>query len=915
MKIKLALVLTLMLSIISSTFASDIDTLYNRYWKIFLNNPSKASVDALLTKLNPDGSFSDLDYTSKTADLSIHLTRLKSFGGAYQTVGNAYYRDASIKTKYYTSLQYWITKNHTPSNWWFRHIAYPKAFGSCLFLMNVELQSEMPTLFSNAIAYLRWAYLQNNYMEGANGADKIYGVLPASILTKNNTELIEYQTKIKDLIAVQNKGEGIEVDWMYAQHSGSGRQVYANYEHEFLNSILSLLDLCKGTIYNVSTTELTILDNHLINGTQWYVYNNHQDPNQTGRKPSSSMNGRFPNNLNLLVGLNTPQNSEILTVQDRILNSKNSASKLTGNKMFWRFDYMIHRRKNYFVSSRLTSTRTVGMESGNGEGIYNYYSSAGLNFLFRTGKEYDGNYFTVMNYRQWPGITVEQDNAALPLVDWGSGSSNGNAFAGGVSDGLNGAIGTIYDKRNLTAHKSWFYFDDEYVALGSGITQLLGTAPVFTTLNQAVQNDNIVYSENNVQQSIATGSGTISVTNPDWILQDSIGYVNLLPSSNFDISSDNRSGTNIFTVGINHGTNPTNATYAYAVYPNTSASSITTYKANLPFQILSNTKTVQAVYHKMLKIVQAIFYTPGSLTLADGKVLTVNAPCALMIKDTNSTYQVTVGNPLCETSNPDSIVVTMNTQLSGTGIQWNETNSSMNIALPQGDDAGQSVSIIVYPNNCIPVFASSDDGNVPENTLDNDLNTRWSANGDGQYITFCLGTSKVINRVDIAFYLGDTRISTFDILISENGNTWENAAIGLKSSGKSTALESFTFLSQTGKYIKIIGHGNSLNTWNSYTEINFPSNVTTLFPNANLLSQIYIYPNPTNQNVTVSFGSECKVNAIEIYNEIGQSVYSKQLDKIAAAPESIDISKLFQGVYFVKIYTDNGAVFKKIIKN
>ena len=132
---------------------------------------------------------------------------------------------------------------------------------------------------------------------------------------------------------------------------------------------------------------------------------------------------------------------------------------------------MIHRKEDYYVSSRLTSTRTVGNESGNGEGINNFYSSAGTNFLLRTGDEYSGNYFSVMNYYQWPGITVEQ-NTDLPLVDFGEGGSNGNAFAGGVSDGLHGAVGTIYDKKEVTAHKSWFYFDDEYVALGLSLIHI-----------------------------------------------------------------------------------------------------------------------------------------------------------------------------------------------------------------------------------------------------------------------------------------------------------------------------------------------------------------------------------------------------------------------------------------------------------
>src|SRR5881394_2670853 len=40
----------------------------------------------------------------------------------------------------------------------------------------------------------------------------------------------------------------------------------------------------------------------------------------------------------------------------------------------------------------------------------------------------------------------------------------------------------------------------------------------------------------------------------------------------------------------------------------------------------------------------------------------------------------------------------------------------------------------------ILVTASADDGNVAANSLDNNLATRWSAQGDGQWIFFDLGT-------------------------------------------------------------------------------------------------------------------------------------------------------------------------------
>ncbi|WP_160711220.1 chondroitinase-B domain-containing protein [Chitinophaga solisilvae] len=120
---------------------------------------------------------------------------------------------------------------------------------------------------------------------------------------------------------------------------------------------------------------------------------------------------------------------------------------------------------------------------------------------------------------------------------------------------------------------------------------------------------------------------------------------------------------------------------------------------------------------------------------------------------------------------------------------------------------------------CVPVSASSHDGNVPANAIDNDLNTRWSATGNNEWIQFCLGTAASVSGVDIAFFKGNERRSLFDVLAGNDGINWTTVASGLQSSGTSLNLESFTFTPITAKYIRIVGHGNNVNAWNSYAEV------------------------------------------------------------------------------------------------
>jgi hypothetical protein len=134
------------------------------------------------------------------------------------------------------------------------------------------------------------------------------------------------------------------------------------------------------------------------------------------------------------------------------------------------------------------------------------------------------------------------------------------------------------------------------------------------------------------------------------------------------------------------------------------------------------------------------------------------------------------------------------------------------------------------PNpGCVPAAASSDDGNVPANVLDNDLNTRWSATGDGEWIQFCLSAPLSVTGVQIAFYSGNTRTTTFDVQVSSNPSAgWTTVGAGLVSSGTSLALETFSFTPVTAQYVRIVGHGNSVNAWNSLTEVKVNTQAPTI---------------------------------------------------------------------------------------
>src|SRR6266550_1044680 len=139
------------------------------------------------------------------------------------------------------------------------------------------------------------------------------------------------------------------------------------------------------------------------------------------------------------------------------------------------------------------------------------------------------------------------------------------------------------------------------------------------------------------------------------------------------------------------------------------------------------------------------------------------------------------------------------------------------------------VAADLIPLTAASVVASGNDGNLPENTLDNDLATRWSASGDGQWIQYDLGAIAAIDQVNIAWYLGDTRIASFDVQVSPDTVTWTQVFAG-QSSGQTLQLESYAFPTTSGRYVRIVGHGNSTSTWNSITEVAIPGTTTSTAP-------------------------------------------------------------------------------------
>ena len=124
----------------------------------------------------------------------------------------------------------------------------------------------------------------------------------------------------------------------------------------------------------------------------------------------------------------------------------------------------------------------------------------------------------------------------------------------------------------------------------------------------------------------------------------------------------------------------------------------------------------------------------------------------------------------------------------------------------------------------VAVAASTNDGNVPANAADGNLETRWSGSGDGAWIRFDLGSPRTIDRVSVGVYRGNERRNRFDLQRSDDGTTWVPIQNGLQTSGTSNAEQAFDFPAVTTRHVRYLGHTATLNAggtspWNSVTEV------------------------------------------------------------------------------------------------
>ncbi len=318
-------------------------------------------------------------------------------------------------------------------------------------------------------------------------------------------------------------------------------------------------------------------------------------------------------------------------------------------------DRAAQQRNNYAVGIALSSKREISYESINGCNKTGWHIGDGAVYVYTDYDryQYDGPNFTAKNIDvayKFPGTTEDSRERVVRSIARGWKSPRSFVGSMQIEDKYIAATmdfeayhfegedtnpddyghgGSLPPHENdLVAKKSWFCFDDEIFCLGAGITSTM-SSPVRTT----VEHRRIVTDELGIY---IDGEGRMPAsdfekhdTGAAWVLMD--GHCGYVFPQGANISArryvcESAKGQSFFELLIEHGENPSGASYCYAMLPYADENRARKYASDPDVTVISNTAALQAVRERGLGISCYVFHETGE---CEG--LTVDKPCIVTV--------------------------------------------------------------------------------------------------------------------------------------------------------------------------------------------------------------------------------------------------------------------------------------------
>lgn len=691
---------------------SDLETLRKRVVTELLDQKiDKAKVNQLITTIRMDGSCPDINYVDVSRigyEHVRHLTNIQDLSLAYRIPTSPFFGDKQVLEVIHRSLKFWVDNDFIAANWHSNEISNPQTLTNILLILDDNLDK---TLQAKVVVLAGRANLDAWGARPGGDYIKIAGIMAELALFNRDEAALKIAIEAMTQQVKITTGLGIKADLGFHHRTDRVTSILA-YGTNYAATFADWAFLFSGTQYSFPPEATRLLIDYYIDGIcKSLAFAQYRAPGLINRDMSrkgslTSVDDEIPRKLASISDYRKPELENIV----KIRNGEQKPN-LTYNKFFWHSEYSIHQRPGYYSTVRMFSNRNFTMEyPHNMESLKHHHYADGANFISVSGKEYN-DIFPVWDWQKIPGTTVVQRPEMPPYTEIVKKGKTG--FVGAVSDGSYGAAAFDFESPldPLKARKAWFFFDNEYICLGAGITSE-SDYPVNTTLNQCLLKGEVLVKTDLKQMVLPKGEHQLN--NVAWVLHNGIAYVFPNPSSVFlnnkpysgswhDIVSTTRKLSSddetkeVFSLWIDHGQQPKEASYAYIVAPGTDFNSIDPSKIASRVKILMNTPQIQAVHQVELNMTQVVFYEPGTLKLTDGTKLTTQDAGIVMIKSTGKTIdQISVADPGRKLK---TFRLSVPARFTGSGVHWETTwneqtnRSDITFELPSGDYAGESMTI------------------------------------------------------------------------------------------------------------------------------------------------------------------------------------------------------------------------------
>ncbi|GAA4450865.1 polysaccharide lyase 8 family protein [Nibrella saemangeumensis] len=675
-----------------------------------------SQVESILAKMNDDGSFQGINYAdlSRTASFPHggHTRDLVYLAKAYKNKSSKYYRNKQVKEQIISGLNYWVKNDFVGDNWHDNQITTPTNLGNLMLVIGDELPKD---LVAKAQPMIGRANMNASGARPSGDRIVIAGILAKNLLFQNDYQAFDKIIKIIEGEMKFATGErGMQHDYSFHHRvdrvnntSSYGYGKYANAYGEWSYYVA-------GTRYAFAKEKINHLVDYYLDGIyKQMVYGIYEDISVKNRSISGKATFQPQSTLEierLLVSTDYRKAELADIIRLRRGEAKPSASFA---KFFWQTEHFVFQRPRFYTTVRMFSTRNRNMEEPyNGPGKLTHHRADGTNYLMLKGDEYH-NIWPVYNWQKISGTTILQ-KPQLPgpndiqkegLTD----------FVGAVTDGVYGAV--VFDFKSphdlVEAKKSWFFFDEEFVCLGTDIKSK-PDMPVVTTVNQVLMRSDVRMMQEGARKSVPKGSRTLDKVK--WVHHDRIGYIFPQPAT-VGLSNQTETGRwsditdqknisrelvseEVFALWFNHGNKPTGASYQYIVVPDVSEQQLAeSASTNRSIEILANNAEVQAVRHSKLGITQLAFYKAGTMEIEKGVNVSMDSQGMAMLKMQGGRLkELTVADP-SRKLNRIMLSVTGTYKAKGDNYRTlvdEEHNSTLFIVdLPQRVYSGKSVHLKV----------------------------------------------------------------------------------------------------------------------------------------------------------------------------------------------------------------------------